>query len=247
MRVTYEHNLHINDISDRCNGSDVIIWYNGSRGLKAKGVNFYKDFITKMLSREKGHLWLYDLSAWAAFSNPKANIRTVGSNMRLIEQMNIKGLSVLKSASIIGQTHDEYLETLAKDKRLFSESDHYKESGIKIGDIFGKDIFKSLSECDSSRCYSFFQYIEGLLIVDHLVKNGANDIVFVLPNDESKYYHEDSFSSNLEEFLLSQDIDVTDINVRFLLFKYGTDMHQRPYNDGRDNIKKISIDMLYHR
>jgi hypothetical protein len=69
------------------------------------------------------------------------------------------------------------------------------------------------------------------------------DVVFALPNDESKYYQESTFESEIERFLmdrLGSKLEGKSINVHVLCFNYSTDSMHRPYNaPGRVVKKKI--------
>jgi hypothetical protein len=122
---------------------------------------------------------------------------------------------------------------------LKKSSEQFAPSYRLIGDIFPQNgsLPHKFAEWDAAKAYSMFQYLEAHLIIQEILakKNGPyGDLVFLLPNDELKYYQDpkNSFQTDLCRHVLCE------LTVSFYSFPYGTKQEHRPYNAPGSVVKK---------
>lgn len=122
-------------------------------------------------------------------------------------------------------------------EELFIHSQEFDCSGVNIGSLFPNlpDKYKSL---DAFKSYSLFQYLEMLYIISELSSAGVNQITFLLPNAEYKYYKFDFFSHDIKRILS------INIVIKFLSFRYTKHITSRPYNSGKEIVSKLTCDLL---
>lgn len=225
----------------------VFLWYIGVYGLKKGGVEFYqKSLISPVLSRSKSAIFeLVDLTAWGAVKDGRGDIRRVSSFCQVIEEMQHPRIRCIKAADLFSEMQAitekgllEYFRGALERPFIRKTSEAASPSRIKVGSIFENQcpVLERFYEWDTARAYSTLQYLEGCLLVKSVVGNqGKNiEIVFAVPNDEEKFYRDDTqaFKKDLE-FLLNQSmgIEVTaTVNVRFFSYAYGMTISDRPYN-----------------
>lgn len=103
--------------------------------------------------------------------------------------------------------------------------------------MFGRVIpnLEELGNQDTALAYSALQYIEGLYLVSRIVQSQRNpNIVFILPNDEHKYYVAENggFETDLRQVLIAQeglDVSRRRITVSVQTFTYMDAQNARPY------------------
>ncbi len=244
----------------------VILWYIGTHGLKKGCVEFYRHNLISpvLMANAEASFWLTDLTAWDAFKSSKGSINKTSSCCPIMQDFNDHRIRCLPSSKIFQrmlEIDDEYIiehfvKVLTKiSSREDSHSNHHSV-GITVGEIFPKmsPIFRSLINTDVSKAYSAFQFLEGCLIVEEIVKwiathskSNFAEIVFALPNDELKYYRvdEDLFKSSVEILInriwLQEGVDQFNLNLNFLAFRFGNQDEHRPYNIPGDSVKKNEL------
>ena len=252
VSVAFLKNLPIGDVCDlipdrSCN---VVLWYVGCFGLKQASIEFYrKHIINPLISNGLDvAFWLVDLTAWFAFKNTKGDITKTSRFCKIINSFKAPDIHCLASSYIFSRLKQinnaeviEYFEKLACYDFLKCASRQYEKKSIFVKDVFDAncEIMKKFYDYDVSQAYAFFQYMEGILLIEEIVvreiANGRRiiDIYFILPNDEFKYYLDknQSFQKDLS-FYLSQTLDLLsiEVNVNFIHFQYGNKMCDRPYN-----------------
>lgn len=137
---------------------------------------------------------------------------------------------------------------------IYDKSKTFFKNGFKIQDAFNSKCpaLEPIHKLDCTHSYSALQYIEGLYLVEKLVQEAVNagtrevNLIFALPDDEWKYYFDNSNSflqdvKNLLGSKLGDKIADKKINIEFCTFTYGD---KRPYNDGVQEIEKIELSDL---
>jgi len=250
------------------NSPEIILWYMGPNGLKLEAVNFYRDKISNFLSNPENtsRINLFDLAAWKSFTNVHESINKIHVCAKKINAYGLENLRCVTSAEIFDEFYSIKNENLVRFVQktvlnrtfIYQSSLTFADTGITVGQIFKKNcpILHPISSLDTSKAYSPIQYLEGLFLIDKLVKQKLEksqdiELAFVLPNDESKYYRdeEDSFRNDLEFFLqekypVFRQKNAPKINVYFLNFTFGEKPWNRPYLSGKKNIKKIYLNQI---
>lgn len=268
LTISYKENLSEVELLSRIReipNAQIIFWYIGAYGLKEDGVNFYKDKIGEILNYSNdASCWLLDFTAWGAFQNPKAKISSTHRCVDQINQFNLAKLKCISAATLFNEMQNireegllTYFRNHVVSRASVGEaSQQFKESGIKIGQIFDQNcpIFEQIYDTDCSKSYSIVQYVEGCFIINEIIKNifdkqDTINLVFALPNDEAKYYQdsENNFIKDLEVFLkynFGDRLNHKSIHVHFLNFRYGNEIYHRPYNSGKKVLKNITKDMV---
>jgi hypothetical protein len=123
-----------------------------------------------------------------------------------------------------------------------------------IGDIFRRQcaVLEELYEKSASKCYSALQYLEGIYLVQTLIRKVLEqksetkeiNLVFALPNDEHLYYwnEQGQFAKDVETILeeeLGAELKNKRVNVMFYAFQFGKNSSNRPYNTGQTNIEEL--------
>jgi len=243
----------------------VLLWYIGSHGLKADGVNFYKEKISSILTASNNaSCFLLDLTAWAAFYNNDAKIGTSSRCADQINSFNISKLKCIKASEIFSQICTlknpeiihHFRDCVTARTFVRQKSSEARETGIKVGKIFDSNcqILERLFEQDAGKCYSVVQYVEGCFLARQIIESqleGSGDIniVFSLPNDESKYYKDENNSFKTDvEILVKNTLNNFDskrnVNIYFFTFNYGDALYKRPYNEGKKVLKTIKENMI---
>jgi len=244
---------------------EVILWYAGAYGLKENATAYYRHHIAKMMEATNNcRVNLFDLAAWGAFRN----VSSIESRNKSAIQINQWGLSRLRcihSADIFKNflieepgTRAFITDTVLRRDFIFKSSLGFKENHLTIGDVFKRNcpILEPLYDLDTAKAYSPIQYLEGLFLIESLVKERLSEqsdinIVFVLPNDEPKYYRDDSgsFESDVQTFLMERCRDAIagfkyKIHIHFMNFSFGNGTSDRPYNDGTKTVQKVSLPLI---
>ena len=276
MRIKFREKLPVQKVVSslaELPSPHIVLWYIGTRGLKKDCVKFYRrNLISPILMHNvEASFWLTDLTAWYAFKSSKGSINKTSSSCRIIQDFNDHRIRCLPSSKIFQrmlEIADEYIiehftKVLTKISCQDISSNHHSV-GITVGEIFPRitPIFSAIIKMDVSRAYSAFQFLEGCLIVEEIVKwivthskmNFA-EIVFALPNDELKYYSvEKELFKESVEILTKQicqqiGIDQFNLNLNFSAFQFGKQQEHRPYNIPGDCAKKkeLSLDDIIGR
>jgi hypothetical protein len=256
VNVEFLENLTINQVTQHITYlfcPHVIIWYIGCKGLRSNGVQFYRDyFIGPLISlHPEVTLWLMDLTAWGAFKTPQCKVHNFSSSCSSIDSLDKFGIKCIKSSKIFDKmqklSSEEIINyfkfALARDFISKSSLQHANVN-IRTGDIFGDQcpIINEYYNYDASKSYSILQYLEGCFLVEEIfLQQMANqksdiEIVFALPNNELDYYRDENQSFQCDvQFLIERickenGLRDVKINIKFLGFKYGVALSDRPYN-----------------
>lgn len=262
--VEFEDDLSIEQVTSRiCQLSNpqVIVWYIGYYGLRQMGVEFYKDFLISPVFKQNAEatFWLVDLTAWGAFKNSQCSIHNFNSYCNYIEGFLDKKIKCIKSAAIFKKMQEisdkdliNYFKKALKRNFISKASKDFPNKNIQIREIFSNRgaITADWYNHDVNKSYSIFQYFEGCLLVDEIVMEEVINkkaldiqIVFAIPNDETKYYKDKAHSFQKDIlFLVSKrcaSLNIKNINlhIKFLAFKYGSHPNDRPYNSSGKILK----------
>lgn len=231
----------------------IILWYVGYYGLRKGGVDFYRDhLISPSFESNLGvKFWLVDLTAWGAFNHPNCSLQKSHHCCDLIEAFSDDRIRCIRSAKIFQKLQEisdqemvGYFNSALRRNFVSHSSKHFPASGIKVRDIFPKvgPLIEPWQEHDTRHAYSIFQYFEGCLLIDEVLSRCLSSegdeiqIIFALPNDELKYYRDEegSFEKDVRFLILNRykhlEIKGLKIKICFFAFKYGAEVHQRPYN-----------------
>lgn len=269
VQVTFRDGLSLQDIvegASRMLNPHVYLWYIGSMGFRTGASDFYKGMLTFFVEK-KIACRLYDLTAWGAFADSKLSITNSNSNVERINRFALEKIMAIKSCDFFswlvglrdGPLADYVKLKVLKRDVIFEPSKLKEDVSIKLGSIF-KENCPALSEKfedDAAKAYSAVQYIEGFYLIEQVVQTCLDqkeiNVVFALPNDESKYYGKgtDSFAEDLQAFLKAKFGDrlaSKNINIYFYSFNFrespeSDNINDRPYNTG-STIKKAKADNI---
>jgi len=242
----------------------VLIWYVGCYGLREAGVQFYKNFLISPVFKQntEATFWLVDLTAWGAFKSLQCSIHSFSSYCEKIEGFSNESVKCIKSATIFRKMEEmsekdlvSYFRKALQRSFISRPSKDFPNKNIRTKEILSdtSPMISDWCDHDVSKSYSAFQYLEGCLLVDEIFMQeaykGASDIqiVFALPNDEIKYYKdkENSFRKDVV-FLISKrcatmNIKNIRLQIKFLAFKYGAHLTERPYNARGKTLKNGNL------
>lgn len=237
-----EDRSNVTEYLDRFKDCSIVNWYIGCHGNYKNSETFYKLLLDNIVQHNKPYL--LDLTAWNSFFFKGSSI---------YKNFNKAKHNILYSQNIIhtsdffktfvkncksGKKIDLYKNIFSRDA-LFKISEKFPDSSITISDVFKDCLDTALLEKlgidpnkDTSKIYSVFQYIELLWIINNILTKDIqfqNTIVFILPNDELKYYP--------LTYLYDDICNYCDniywkcrINIKLYCFKYGDKLSDRPYN-----------------
>jgi hypothetical protein len=237
VRVVFRKGVSREELWERIDSyynPKVIFWYIGPYGLKARGVEYYREDLKQCVANG-GECVLYDLTAWAGLSNRNCSLSAVSQSVEKINSFAIENIRALASSEFFHwlsvQTDPHLTDPVLKRDFVWTNSKDFRPNKVATQEIFNQKIVDPLLEKDTAHCYSAFQYLEGLFLVEKLVKEGASNIVFALPNDEWKYYEDKlgSFEKDLAHRLGRLGIKDRMIRIEFCTFLYGDDLQKRPY------------------
>jgi hypothetical protein len=232
----------------------LFLWYFGSNGLKKDGVRYYQKLLRKLLGVQSiDQIILYDLTAWGAFFDSGRKIEESNTNVEIVNSLKLAKICASKSNNffnwLLTVTNPDvrtFIGDIFGRKKLYAPSESFDDKLIKISDIFPPlSILQPIMDLDVAKTYSVIQYLEGLFLVYSLVTNNINQICFLLPNDELKYYSETYFESDLIIFLKLMGLPTDpNLKVTFVSFTYGSKIRFRPYNAGKESIINLTKEML---
>ncbi len=243
----------------------VVLWYIGPTGLKKAGVEFYRDSLVSPLLNNNSEttFWLVDLTAWSAFRNVRGSIQNASSCCIAIQKFSSRKIRCIKASDIFKKMQTireqellEYFEKALDRGFIRKASVNFPKRNILTREIFSSDcpLMTHWYDQDVGKSYSVFQYLEGCLLCEEIFlklyqeeARRTTEIVFALPNDELKYYHdnENSFQKDVE-FLINKrceelGISGISLNISFFAFKYGSKSEYRPYNAPGKVLKQNSL------
>lgn len=229
----------------------VVLWYIGCNGLKNKTIEYYRNNIIHPVLQVNPitTFWLLDLVAWNSFKSKSGSIYKSSSYCETIYNLNDSRLKPIGSSKIFQDMLNlnkpeiiRDLDSVSKLDFLKKVSASYPNTGIITRDIFRKKLKfgDMLLNKDSSKSYAFFQYVEGCMLVKNIIEQSLLDfgptsdieIIFLLPNDELKYYNDGSktFMNSIES-ILNSSYKSRNFNlfIDFYSFPFGSSSACRPY------------------
>lgn len=247
--IIFKENLSREELIKQIGSDDptVILFYFGENGLKYDGVKYYQKLIRDLNRKSLENTVLWDLTPWRAFHEAKVSTQSSNPNVDLVHSLSEGRLIGDKSANFFGWIIEEknedvikFVHRIWKRESVFKASSEFKDSDVKIKDIFGDcKMTNPIAELDGGKSYSAFQYLEGIYLVN--IYSGGR-LCFVLPNDETKYYKCEELANDIIEFAKLKKSKST--QVEFLSFVYSNKPNHRPYNAGKRNIDKLTKDLL---
>lgn len=225
----------------------VVLWYFGANGLRYNGVKFYQNIIRRLISNSNT-VTLYDMSAWRALFNADAKFTDENPNADLVAHLSDGNVKSAKSSDffrwIANAQADvaEWMDSIFRRSELYRVSEGYPDSGIRVGDAFvssfdsESDAIRSIRHLDGSKAYSALQYLEMIYLTSVFQVN----TVFLLPNDEIKYYPA-SIQGDLRNFPKRE----IDREVVIFSFRYGDKPNHRPYISGQKCVKVLTKGLLF--
>jgi hypothetical protein len=255
IRVGFSEALSTEQVVDRINllpNPQVIVWYIGCRGLREEGMRFYGEslFSPVLQQNTEAVFWLVDLTAWGAFSDSRRSVEEVSRWCKSIEELSNKHIKCIRSAEIFKKMQSlqdgdiaMYFRQALRRAFISEVSKGFPSINIRVKEVFGCcPVMTDLLDCDLSKAYSVLQYFEACLLVDEIIAQrlliGEREInvAFALPNDEFKYYSDESHAFRKDiEFLVRkrcESLGISEIvlSVNFFSFSYGSHSGCRPYN-----------------
>lgn len=230
------------------NRTSYVCWYEGIKGVPKVGADFMKATILRPLFNENSKCYLYSLRDWS-FNRPQSKMKKqsdVGEAINCLDKYNtyvesISSSAFFKFCSEIdpnGALYKWISRELPKKEWLADLSKGKNPMGRTVKWVFNNktSLLDCIAEKDVAKGYAQMQYIETYFLIRELVKKslifGNVKIVFVLPNDETKYYED--LSNDLQPMLRADlgdaAIDMMDISVSIRSFQYGNRLDDRPYS-----------------
>ncbi|SNW62699.1 Hypothetical protein ORPV_795 [Orpheovirus IHUMI-LCC2] len=238
----------------------LVVWYVGDGGFKKDGVSFYRKLFRTVSSHSsfvknesKLDYYLYDMTSWNLLKGNSSDIQN--KNFSIFNDKD-KRLHGIRSYDFFQWVNDLYnteyggyiRNNILKYDFIYKSSLEFKECGILWKDAVQKShnkyrILEDIEMMDCTKIYSILQYLECLYLVWRLVQENNKEkeinILFCLPNDESKYYRDDK--NMLKEDLIKLLGNNVNINIVFLCFKFGNNSKARPYNAGNILVEDLLV------
>lgn len=253
VNVQFQDQLSFSEIVDKVSALSsphILLWYIGTYGLKKECADFYrKNIISPILRKQqKAIFWLVDLTAWGSFKNPLINLNKSSTFARIIEKFQIQNIRCISASNTFKKMQALNGESLTYFKKALqrqfirSSSQNYHSANVNLKTLFKGNcpVISEWYQTDAAKGYSTLQYLEGCLLIDEIIERSkiSNEkeihILFVLPNDENKYYQDEThaFKQDLLYYLNHRypKQSQLSLNINFLAFKYGCFEHERPYN-----------------
>ncbi len=249
----------IDTLSEKSGPIRIVTWYEGPRGLPKSGADFWKERFLEPLSLRKpdARVVLYSLNGW----DFRTNVVDMKASTKLGEAINRTNSSFVRCIYAtsffqwcLGEEGDSLYDfaqgTLPLKRWAISLSEGKKPADKTVAEVFAqsRSLLDCLRERDVATTYSLLQYLEGTFLVSEAIKEALStnrnevEVVFVLPNDEGKYYQD--LETELETMLrleFGEAIDDLTIRVSFQFFQFGDDLAARPYIDKRPESKNVGV------
>ena len=155
-----------------------------------------------------------------------------------IEKLSIPEIHCIRAADIFKKMEAldpisiDYFRKALRRSFIHKSSENAPDSHIPLQSILNCPVASEWAHKDASKCYSTLQYLEGCLLVEEIVQKSAEqevDILFVLPNDELKYYQDATGAFEQDVAFLLHHSDKR-VQIQFYSFPYGENEQHRPYN-----------------
>ncbi len=213
-----------------------VYWYIGPNGLKQGTIDFYREPLSRHIKLGATPC-LVDLTSWGALKGKckLSDYHESGLSLRSDEMITVLACNYFSALQEIQTDTDicKFLQEIASREELQNVSDTFQDSGKTLSELF-KDQCPALSpiaSLDCAKTYSVIQYIEFLFYIEMILKQRPNteNIRFILPNDEAKYYLP-TLQQDLTQFLALRGCSPEKLNIHIECFEYGSERLHRPYN-----------------
>lgn len=241
IRVTVNEEIHTPEMAmnsvNALENPHVVLWYSGESGLTAEGAQFYN---TEILSRltTPGKFLLYDLAAWESLRKKKVATDVKSRTAQTIERSAHDRITPIHSADFFSYLKKEdrapviqhINQVILKKHELYTNSESRKTNGILIKEKLPHATLSAIQDLDTAHAYSALQYLEGLFLINQIISSApsASNVVFLLPNDEYKYYTAPDLAQDIKTVLQTDSLQHS-VNVQFMCFKFGSSISERPY------------------
>lgn len=211
----------------------VVEWFIGEEGLKDPSLKVHS--VLKGIPNVT--YCLYDLTAWTPFRSNRGDLTCESPLVKEINDTFPPSIRAVASSAFFNwiRNNREKATVILSDPRLYQVSATYPKTNITLSSLGLPD---PLNIGDAGHAYSAYQYLEVLFLVDHLSYYVPDPreyhLMFVLPNDETKYY----LVKSLEEFLADLQ-PVRWKRVSWVTFTYGNKPYHRPYSGNNKTIKEV--------
>lgn len=258
------------DIFSRKN-PQIITWFSGEDQLTTRCFAFYKKYLSQLCNdfKQKPYtLYLYDLRAWACLKkiensllvNPKNS--TVFDAFSEIKNNLIVPWELVSSAYFflwiisMNELEQKIASNILTNKKIWENSEKYPNNNIITKDVFSQNSWlgNTYKTVDTSKFYSPLQYLEGLFLIQKIVQKNIElneiNIIFLLPQEESKYYlfgdNGTTFAKDINSILNANPVIAQKniaLTICFKEFTYTANGTCRPYTfvKGDDAMKKQDI------
>lgn len=234
----------------------VITWFLGRKGLRKDWFLYCRDNLINTVRKvaKSSTFFLYNLGKWSNLKSTSIDKKTpTGSKVvKRINSLSCSDIICLDSAlyfRFLKECNSLEMVKYANDdmwnrKFIWMKSASFTASGVSIEDSLGKSpLLQAIGNKDVNNAYSGLQYMEGYFLVQEILRRNIStesdelDLVFLLPNDEYRYYYDESrsFEKDVCEMLMKQE-DIllnSKISITFIPFQWGKSLNERPYlSDG---------------
>lgn len=237
----------------------IVAWYIGESGITKSGASFYKENIfDKFKTVEQPHKFhLYDLVAWQGLRNRQSSTM---SKSKIAEHINKLQLSNHKSVhssdflqDIMSEEDENVIrhtrENILRNPQLYINSSGRRETGIKLREVLPARSLEPIHDLDTAHTYAALQYLEGIFLTKQIGLSQSEEkhqnVVFLLPNDEFKYYVSDQIEADMNILITNKIPADKRINVTFNSFRFGDSIQDRPYILRDKKLTKKDLDDLF--
>jgi hypothetical protein len=236
---------------------DVYTWYEGPHSLPMSGARFMREELLQPLYKLKPNakIFLHSLKAWD-FTKTVSEMPLSTPLGDAINRIHTLAIHCIYSTSFFrfakrGPQHPLHAflsAELPKKEWLQALSAGYKPSERTVGKLFddAPSLFDCLRDRNAASAYSAFQYVESYYLLRQSVARALQeqrkevDVVFMLANDEAKYYRD--FPTDAETMLtleFGEQLKHLTIHVRFYFFRYLDSLKRRPYIDKNRHAEQV--------
>lgn len=241
----------VRELATAPEGTEVICWYEGTRGLPVRAAKFYEKEIFAPLYAERQDLvfTLYSLLGWEFKFSKNVNRIKPSKLSESIDRVG-KGVFTCKEASSFFRRCQNPKKELANcvaeilsDKEYLRKLSADREpANVTVREFFDNrdNLFDCIGNEDANRAYSKMQYIEAYIFfirsaVERALQEGKKtvNVFFALQNNEGNFYQE-GFSKDLEKMLkcdFGDQLKGMQVGVAFRFFEYGDGKDDRTYID----------------
>lgn len=245
----------------------VITWFLGRKGLRKDWFLYCRDSLIYTVREiaKSCTFFLYDLRNWANLKSTSID-KTMSTGSKVVKRIN--SLSCSDIICLDSARYFQFLkecnssemvayvnEVVWKREFIWLKSSSFSSSGVSLEDSLGRSpLMEAIKGVDVNNAYSGLQYMEGYFLVQEVLKRSAStdfgelNLVFLLPNDEYRYYDDESksFEKDVREMLMKQEDLPSNGKIRiiFIPFQWGESLNERPYLSDCESVKGEKLVLL---